>query len=221
MNKIGDYWVPDVDSAIGSNLEKTKQSFEKIRGIQIHHLEKALTHCKEFKLAIDGGANIGSWTRVMAEKFEQVHAFEPNEDAFECLERNVSEWNLTSKVTIYNQALTEFPEMVVVAPPKEGKRTVTACVQGKGDTVGQPIDHFEFKNCSFLKLDLEGYEAKAIRGASKTILDSNPTILIENREPKKWIFSRKTEAESELNNLGYRVVDKIGTPAIDWVFKSQ
>ena len=63
--------------------------------------------CKAFDLAIDGGANIGSWTLLLAEKFSVVQSFEPNHEAFICLQQNINEWGLSTRVVRHEQALSD------------------------------------------------------------------------------------------------------------------
>lgn len=218
MKKIGDYWVPDVDSTLGSNLEKTKNAFSNNRGIQIHHLETALKYCKEFDLAIDGGANVGSWTRELAKAFKIVHAFEPNYVAFECLQKNVSDWGIQDQVVLHNKAISDKFESVCIQTPQEGKRTVTARITGPGDTPAIPLDSLKIDHCSFIKLDLEGYEENGLKGAKSLIQNFKPWILIENK-PQKWLcFRTKSEAEKLLQTWNYKDFAKIGDPPIDWLY---
>ena len=45
----------------------------------LDHLRGALAHVKQFRVAVDGGAHRGIWTRELCAKFKLVVAFEPNE----------------------------------------------------------------------------------------------------------------------------------------------
>ncbi|MEO8614030.1 MAG: FkbM family methyltransferase [Luteolibacter sp.] len=216
MKKIGNFWVPDIDAQQGSNLQLTKASFEDRGGIQIDNLINALKVIKRFDLAIDGGANVGSWTRVLADHFQQVVSFEPNHDAFECLQRNITEWQIADRVTAYKEAISDRHEMVCVAPAKQGRRTVTAQVIGPGDIPTKTIDDLQLTACSFIKLDLEGYEAKALAGATATVAKFRPWIMVENK--KKHSFF-KSSAEQILQKWGYQLIGKYGDRQIDWLYE--
>ena len=221
MKRIGEYWVPDSDVTEGYNLERTKAAYENGDGIQIDHLREALKHIPGTDVAIDGGANVGSWSRLLASRFEKVHAFEPFPEAFECLQRNVEEWNLNDKVHLHAAALANNTEGVAVSPAAAGRRTVTCSITGKGNTPATTIDLLELSDCDFIKLDIEGYEDKAIEGGLNTIKKYSPWIMIENRREGSGWFQRKTRAERALARLGYVVVEKFGDDELDWLFRRQ
>jgi FkbM family methyltransferase len=219
MRKIGEYWVPDIDVEGQYNLERTKIAFENNQGIQIANLHGSLEYVKDSELAIDGGANVGSWTRLLANRFSVVHCFEPYKPAYECLVANISDWNLTGKVILHNKALSDINEKVSVEPAGVGRRSVTCGVTGPGEIEAISIDSINLKKCSFIKLDLEGFEAKALLGAKETIKKYKPLILIENKFEKRGFFNNKSPAEKILNKYGYCVLDKFGDNQIDWLFK--
>ena len=221
MRKIGEYWVPDIDVEGQYNLERTKIAFENNHGIQIANLHGALEYVKDLEFAIDGGANVGSWTRLLADRFSLVHSFEPYKPAYECLAANISDWNLRGKVILHNKALSDINEKVSVEPAGVGRRSVTCGVTGPGEISAISIDSLELASCSFIKLDLEGYESKALLGAKETIKKFKPYILIENKFEKKYFFQKKSPAEKILNRYGYVVVNKFGDKKIDWLFEAR
>lgn len=216
MQKIGEFWVPDVDARPGENLEKSRRGFEGRAGIQIAHLERALELVPGRELAIDGGANVGAWTRLMAKHFRRVHSFEPNPEVVACLARNVEEWGAADVATVHPKGLSDRREFVAMGT-KEGARTVTGRIVGQGDIECVTIDSLDLDACSLLKLDLEGYEAQALAGAAGTIRRYRPWILIEN---KRGFLERivGTKAQRFLARNGYRLVEKIGDKGIDWLF---
>lgn len=218
MKKIGNFWVPDIDLAPGCNSEKTKRSFDGADGIQITNLERALSFVPGRELAIDGGANVGSWTKRLAQEFKQVHSFEPNPLAYACLQRNVTEWGLATRVRTYPKGLSDKPSMTGIKT-KEGARTVTSRLSGTGDIECLPLDELDLPACSFLKLDLEGHESKALDGARRKIEHFRPWIMIENKPKLYHRFVGGTLPERKLAALGYRLVEKIGHRGIDWLFR--
>lgn len=217
VQKIGEFWMPDVDVAPGANLEKTRKGFEGKAGIQIDHLERALSYFEARELAVDGGANVGAWARRMGASFGRVHSFEPNPNVFECLQRNVTDWGLAGRVTCYPKGLSDQVEYVSISTA-EGARTVTGKVVGKGPIECVPIDSLDLEACSFIKLDLEGYEAKGLLGARRTIARFRPWVLIENK-PRRHHKILGTPAVRVLKRMGYRLVEKIGADRIDWLFR--
>jgi len=218
MKKIGEYWVPDIDVEGQYNLDRTKIAFENNQGVQIANLFAALEYVKNSELAIDGGANVGSWTRVLGNRFQAVHSFEPYKYAYDCLVANINQWRLSGIVTLHNKALSDKNERVSVEPAGVGRRSVTCGVTGPGEIEATIIDSLDLRACSFIKLDLEGYEAKALLGAKETIKRFKPHILIENKFEKNF-FHKKSPAEKLLNRFGYVVVNKFGESQIDWLFE--
>ena len=61
---------------------------------------RAIRNCKS-RLAIDLGANQGKYTKILAESFDHVIAFEPNPDAYRILEKNTSAYE---NIKLYQQA---------------------------------------------------------------------------------------------------------------------
>ena len=218
VKKIGEFWIPDVDALPGRNLECSIAGFGEGQGIQIDHLRRALELVPGRKLAVDGGANVGAWARLMARHFEAVVSFEPNPAVYPCLARNVDEWGISDRVTTYPNGISDRPERVGIVTKGTG-RTVTGRLSGEGDIECVTIDSLELSDCSFLKLDVEGHEQQALNGARETIRSHRPWIMIEN-EPKRVAFWRiPTEAEKILAAMGYKLVERIGERQLDWLYR--
>jgi FkbM family methyltransferase len=151
-------------------------------------------------------------------EFQEVHSFEPNPDVYACLERNIKEWNLPARVHSYQQGISDKKSFMGIHM-KEGARTVTGRLAGKGDIECLPLDELNLPACSFLKLDLEGHEPRAIDGARRLIERFKPWILIENKP--RWYHRAflGTLADRKLKALGYRLVERIGDRGIDWLYR--
>lgn len=177
------------------------------RGFQIDHLALALKHCTQFRMAIDGGAHIGSWSVEMAKHFGQVLAFEPAADTFKCLQENVK--GLTN-VTTFMLALGEKTgtARILDDPMREGNTGARYLdFQREGTTQIVPIDEFGMKELDFLKLDVEGYERFALVGAKETLLRCRPVVMIEVKRFKPPRFGVDVSAAMQfLNGIGYREV---------------
>ena len=159
------------------------------RGFQIDHLQEALKFCFECRrLAVDGGAHIGTWSRHLAAEFDRVMAFEPADDTYACLVENAI---AHSNVVPINKALGEVigRGKIVDDPSRPGN--TGARHLGKGDSVDViPLDEYDLQDLDFLKLDVEGYEIEAINGAAETLKRCRPVVVIEvkklraERDPK-------------------------------------
>ena len=107
MKKIGDFWLPDVDVRWGKQRRKSIRLFENGRGSKPGDLEEALGCLTKWTVAVDGGANVGAYTRILMERFEVIHAFEPAPDTYAALARNVEEWGGSGQVHTSQVALSD------------------------------------------------------------------------------------------------------------------
>ncbi|UOM34836.1 FkbM family methyltransferase [Acuticoccus sp. I52.16.1] len=218
MKKVGDYWLPDQDMRWGSNRRKSKAAYAHGgRGEQIHHLEDALASVPRRTTAIDVGANIGAYVRLLAEAFDHVVAIEPAADAAACLRRNIADWGVAERVTVHEIAASDRDERVAMEA-EPGRRTLTRHVTPGGDIPALPIDRLAVCDVAFLKLDVEGYEERALHGARQTILRDRPVIMMEVKVQTDARYGRAMAAHTLVESLGYRLLRKIGAKEIDWLY---
>lgn len=221
MEKYGNFWVPKMDTFGRKNRQKMLNLFGHKDGTidPLKHAfeylfnESPHLYSKE-KIAIDAGANVGSYSRVLLQYFNNVIAFEPVRETFLCLERNMHEAQQFHRVELYNSAVSDRWEYVKI---KKGwaRLSMTASVAPGGDISAIPIDELQLKNVGFLKLDVEGYELKALVGAHNTIIESKPIIFMEVKPEEEENLSNPYEAHNYVLNCGYQIVQKLGR---NWVY---
>lgn len=230
MKKIGDYWVPDVDTFWFRNLRKTRQNYENGgQGTQLHHLTGAIGHIRAAVgterlaagVAIDAGANIGAYSRHMAADFLHVHAFEPAPDTYECLARNVADWGLKDRVTTYPNALSAQEEGVSMGSGGWFRRSISREVSGPGNIRAFPVDSLKLDNVLLLKLDVEGYELKVLTGSTQTLARCRPFVMIELKDRKIAKGTADMAPHEFLLTQGYEVVLKLGEPSIDRLYATR
>lgn len=136
--------------------------------------------------SIDVGANLGIYTFFLARCSRHVFAYEPNPNNVDVL-RSAAFPN----VTIIPSAASDRPgEAELMAPSHDGHE-----MGGLGSLERLPVETFahvtrhavscvrlddrDHGRVGFLKVDVEGHEAAALRGAEKLLARDHPTILVE------------------------------------------
>lgn len=111
MQKIGNFWVPEGDLSRwkkwGKQRRKTLAYYGGGDGPKSGDILEAMALVRGGRVAVDGGAHIGAYTRLMLQHFDFVHAFEPTPDTFDALRRNIEDWGLADRVRLYPIALSD------------------------------------------------------------------------------------------------------------------
>lgn len=146
--------------------------------------EWLLPRLKDVEVVWDIGAFIGDHTLsyLSLPKVRTVHAFEPNPDAFHCLYRNVGEKsNLARKAVCWNVAASDHRDSLIMnLSDNVGASRLTE--SGTGVRVrAVKLDTFMADTTppQFIKLDVEGWEVKALKGMMKTLRKSRPIVFCE------------------------------------------
>lgn len=181
MKRAGEFWVPDEEQIQLEALAKG--------GWQLDHLDRAIRRMKKRRVAVDGGAHVGSWTLRMAESFGQVWAFEPSPATFVCLKENCREWKEKHQLTHCDIRLMPYAlgeKQALMGMGEDSKYSDGGNTGGRylredpnGTIHVRTLDSFELKRCDFLKLDVEGFELFALKGARETLMRFQPVVLIE------------------------------------------
>ena len=213
MKKIADFYFPDEENyEFYINEIKQKGCFQK------EHLYEGLKYVSNFNVAVDVGANIGTWSIEMAKHFNKVYSFEIYPPTFECLKKNIEERNLENKIFINLCGLGDKRERVSLMNDEKIHNTVASlAISYKGELKYDvlTLDDFTFEDLNFLKIDVEGYEAKVLIGGKKTITKFKPIILLEYKERKAKFFGGVKMIDAAIKELNYK---KIGGMHNDIVY---
>lgn len=184
------FWVPK--EKIGRAMMYREPSKDGLPTHGLETIEIAMKLCKQRRVAIDGGAYIGSWSIHLIRTFERVLAFEPIVSNFQYLQRN-----LQDKAELYCCALTDESGELGVRP-EQAKSYSHQVFKGesKDRVSGLRLDDLKLDNVDLLKLDVEGHEFEALQGANETLLRCRPVIVIEEK------FDPARRATAYLTGLG-------------------
>jgi FkbM family methyltransferase len=145
----------------------------------------------------------------MAQRFGKVYAFEPADDCFTCLQKNIED---LPNVQIYKAAVGEKAGHCSVQDDERrvgntGARYIRPNKRGEVPVV--TLDELGFLACGLLKVDVEGFEHAVLVGAKKLITQHKPVIIMEcdkHFSMKRYGVPNDT-AEQWLISRGYRVAE--------------
>jgi len=179
---------------------------------KLDHDEYALPIILEFikdgDWVVDGGAFIGDHTRAYLDKVKasgRVFAFEPNPDAYRCLAHNCPE----ARCEPFG-----LSSLAGSAGMEKSENAGASRLSGGDSIVLVKLDDYDLPRLDFFKLDVEGMELEALKGAEKAINRFKPVMWIEINagalakngvEPKDvegWMKDHGYEIEAFPDNLG-------------------
>lgn len=183
---------------------------------QASHLHAAVAHVTARGVALDGGAHVGTWSRILSGLFTRVIAVEPSDDTFEALADNMRSFGCDN-VELHHAALGAAPGQVHMTIDPRGaalKNTGARYVQAGGTIPLYTIDAWHLEALDFLKLDVEGSEALALAGARETLRRCRPIVLFENKGFWRRYGQPKHAPHDVLTSVGYRFLEAAGKDSI-------
>lgn len=142
-------------------------------------------HIKPGSVVIDVGANIGMHSLVMAKLTGpdgQVYSYEPSPSVYQRLADNVA-LNHAGNVVLRQTALGSETGSIGFVDCADQANIGISHVDENSDykvpVTTMDLDLAEVANVSLIKLDVEGHELEALRGAQQLLAREKPVIVIE------------------------------------------
>ena len=175
---------------------------------------------QDCKMAWDIGANIGDHTRFYLDLGMGVVAFEPHPDAFQCLSHNCSE------ATCYNIAASDsHGELSMALDDNVGASHVAD--SGSITINAVPLDSIakHHPTPDYIKVDVEGFESKALAGMELLLTQHRPKLLVEFNDGALRRNGSNPEAlKKQIHSYGYTQFEifppesKLNDPQYDLFF---
>lgn len=174
----GEFWSPKRDFL--TVLEMAEE-----QGLDIYGGPNAAVRTGD--VVLDVGANIGMFTRhALARGASKVVAIEPNPELVECLRRNFAAEIAAGSVVVYPKGLWHQDAELTLTSADELASTANSVAINRGapgvvvplTTMDRMIGELGLDRVSFLKMDIEGAEAKALEGGRQTIRRYRPRMAI-------------------------------------------
>ena len=174
------------------------------------HLRAAIRLCRDHELAIDGGAHRGIWTREMWRHFKHVVSIEPVEENA----RHIVEGVVLHAALGAEAGTAKMRQGTENTGQWHHDPEATDCPEAPIIT----IDALGLARVSLLKLDVEGMELFALKGAEQTIRDWRPVIVIEMNGLHRRYGTKDGETELWLIQRGYRLAEQFNKDQM-WVWE--
>lgn len=174
-------------------------------------LIRSLEFVTSWNTAIDIGAHVGLWSKVLVQKFRRVVAFEPMAPMRACLEKNV----VSDRLQIVPIALGN--QHGVVSLDYDETHTGATHVNTKVPgliPIGR-LDDFQLDQIGYIKLDCEGFELDALQGAVQTLERFKPIVILEEKLHGTRHYGKQPYAAvAFLESLGAELLDRVGDDLI-------
>ncbi|MEG4533448.1 FkbM family methyltransferase [Microcoleus sp. D2_18a_D3] len=179
---------------------------------ELYYLERSLSPGSVF---VDAGANTGIYT-VLAAKLVgdvgKVLSFEPGEESYQNLDRNVKLNNLT-QVKLFKSALSDTEGTAKFYHIDNAPNSYSLGGDGSENTtyeevatttIDSVLNREGIEGVDFIKMDVEGAEEYVLQGAKSLFSKMRPTVLFEINEKAIDRFKLSDAgAWNFLKNLGY------------------
>lgn len=168
--------------------------------------------------AVDVGASVGWFSFHLLRHAPFVYAFEPNPR----LARQLAYELRTQPIRVEQVALSDRLELATLRVPRDVHQRASVDVENRLDDVTdleaievvlRTLDSYALDDVGFIKVDVEGHELAALRGAERTLRRCRPLLLVEveDRHRPDAVATVRSFAES-LGYQGWFFVDGALTP---------
>jgi FkbM family methyltransferase len=198
MKKVYNYWMPDSDDHFERLIAKRIKNGGPPE-YQDDVRDAAYKYVTDFNIAVDVGANVGLWSRPLTKMFNHVIAFEPLEQVYKCLEKNVSGLN----IEIHKHALGSVDNVVEMVYDSKNTGGSFVSEVGTGDIIIKRMDELDLPKFGLLKIDCERHELEVLKGATETILKYKPIIVCEQQADTNY------NAGAYLKSIGAKEITNV------------
>jgi FkbM family methyltransferase len=176
----GNYWVPaGSDFSLHFNLAEMQRRIYGTGEQQV----------KPGDIVLDCGANVGTFTRqALKDGAAKVIAIEIAPENIECLRRNFRQEIATGRVVLYPKGVWDQEDTLELLRDPNNAAANSVVIhsdhhQSSGirvplTTVDKLVAELGLDKVDFIKMDIEGAEVKALKGAAETLKRFKPRLSI-------------------------------------------
>jgi FkbM family methyltransferase len=175
---MGRYWTVPHDKFLKFTLGEQK--------LEIYDGDEVSV--KQGDVVLDCGANVGVFTRTALNRgAELVVSIEPAPATVECLRRNFEKEIADGRVIVVPKGVWDHTDVLELAEGDDGNTTGDSFVLGRTQknkvkvpltTIDILAGELNLPRIDFIKMDIEGAEKQALRGAAESIRKYSPRMAI-------------------------------------------
>ena len=162
-----------------------------------HHCKltwiKSIPYIKTYRNAVDIGCRDGEYTRYLHKDFDHVYCFDYRRRKL--FHKNVD----LKKVTHFKCGLSDKNKIELVSG---GGSMTTGKIPKEKYYEEQlyTLDEFNISDVDYIKIDVDGFELRVLKGCVETIKRHSPLLIIEQEEDDR-------DAINFCQTLGYEICD--------------
>lgn len=177
---------------------------------EVQGIEQSLHHVEGRAIAVQAGGNVGAMPLMLSRHFGRVITFEPEPENWTCLTENTA---VDGSIEPWNAGLSDT-DAGAGLKAASGNAGAHQLIPGGSGIRTMTIDSLDLPLCDLIQLDIEGMEALAVAGASRTIAEHRPVVILEMKghgETYGWPDQR---LRNHMMALGYRDAEHIGRDVV-------
>jgi len=172
----------------GYRIYTDPETFIEVFLVKIYEY-KSIVKPERDDVVIDAGAYYGEssiWFASRVGKYGKVYALEPQKDVFKVLVKNILMNKLTNIIKPFNLGLWSKPSRATMYG-KGGDATIiahryvydkTESIDIKVTSLDYLLESGEIECVDFIKMDIEGAEMEALKGAKRTLHKCKPKLAV-------------------------------------------
>ena len=169
---------------------------------------------------IDCGAYTGDTIKVFKDEkfnFEKIIAYEAEKKNYGEMINNIKKMGLEKMVIAINEGVYSYNgKAIITTDINSGNKLVRGNYKNVESIKLSTIDERMIEDVSLIKMDIEGSELEALKGAVNTIINNRPILAIsiyhsirEHIEIPLFLFRILNEYSYELKHHSHRVAETI------------
>ena len=203
--KKNNWWVPETDKmCLPVTLRESR------------HIETLIKpYLKNFRCCVQAGGNVGVWPVKYSEFFEKVYTFEPDKANYQALVKNTENIKNIYSANAAISSKVGRTRVIHFRPENAGAHYIDPNAMD-GDVEMVTIDSLGLFNVDLVQLDIEGAEHDGLVGATNTIKEWSPVIVVElTGRGARFKHSNIDTIQLLLDTFNYRLVKATSK---DWIF---